>query len=175
MHTGNSKGQQTIQDHVTSLEQWRLEMNAVIDALRRESTGLKNQVAQLTQSLGNAQNPPSGFIYVQLPGQVDPNILWPTARWYDISQTYAGLFFRVLGGNSGHFGSLQYENTPRIDRIYTKNYDRLNPPRDSKLEPGRCALVGSGGRGGGWTGIDLCTSGGEIRPTNKAVKIWTRR
>ncbi|CAG7820589.1 unnamed protein product [Allacma fusca] len=110
-----------------------------------------------------------------MPHQQDPNTLWPAAAWLDISETYAGLFFRVLGGKSADFGVMQNEDAPRVDRIVTRNRDGLNPDREVKLEPGKCSLIGSGGRRFGWTCLDICVVGEEIRPVNKAVKVWKRQ
>jgi len=47
---------------------------------------------------------PVGFIYFQLRGQPAPGELF-SGDWQDISSQYAGLFFRVEGGNAAAFGS----------------------------------------------------------------------
>ena len=53
-------------------------------------------------------NLPIGFIYFQLRGQSTPDVLFKTTgKWQDISATYAGEFFRAVGGNSAAFGSKQ--------------------------------------------------------------------
>lgn len=54
---------------------------------------------------------PIGFIYVQLSEQQEPHHLWPNMIWSDVSFQYAGLFFRVLGGDSAHFNVTQEEIT----------------------------------------------------------------
>ena len=54
------------------------------------------------------QNPvPIEFIYVQLNGQSEPTQLWLKNKWKNVSAKYAGLFFRVEGGQSGTFGQIQ--------------------------------------------------------------------
>ena len=58
---------------------------------------------------------PVGFIYMQLRGQSTPDILFNTSgKWQDISNKFAGEFFRVVGGNSGSFGGIQNEGLPNI-------------------------------------------------------------
>lgn len=43
---------------------------------------------------------PKGFVYMQLPDKEEPSKIWPRFVWRDITERYAGLFFRALGGNS---------------------------------------------------------------------------
>lgn len=58
---------------------------------------------------------PVGFIYIQLRGQSTPDELFGSSgKWQDISNTYAGEFFRAVGGNSGNFGTTQLEGLPNI-------------------------------------------------------------
>ena len=58
---------------------------------------------------------PVGFIYIQLRGQSTPDELFGSSgKWQDISNTYAGEFFRAVGGNSGSFGNTQAEGLPNI-------------------------------------------------------------
>ena len=58
---------------------------------------------------------PVGFIYIQLRGQSTPDELFVSSgKWQDISNTYAGEFFRAVGGNSGNFGNTQAEGLPNI-------------------------------------------------------------
>lgn len=58
---------------------------------------------------------PVGFIYIQLRGQSTPDELFgSSSKWQDISNTYAGEFFRAVGGNSGNFGNTQAEGLPNI-------------------------------------------------------------
>lgn len=124
---------------------------------------------------------PIGFVYVQLSGQPEPSTLWPQTQWENISSTYAGLFFRVVGGGSAAFGETQNENSPRITEIKNDSNGntshRISVPANDEWT---AAL---------WTGSDLwCVSpakpcywsmyfkqsSGEVRPRNKAVVIWKR-
>lgn len=58
---------------------------------------------------------PVGYIYVQLPSQPAPNVLYPKATWSNISSSYAGNFFRVEGGLASAFESgKQLSSAPNI-------------------------------------------------------------
>ena len=58
---------------------------------------------------------PIGFIYFQLRGQSTPDVLFGTSgKWQDISSTYAGEFFRAVGGDAASFGGKQNEGLPNI-------------------------------------------------------------
>ena len=100
-------------------------------------------------------------------------------EWKDVTSDYAGLFFRAEGGGSAPFGVLQSENAPNryIDAIGNRYKghgerwgDYILPSND-------------------WspyflTGYDfgvliamrfhVSEKGGEVRPRNKAVRIWKR-
>ena len=58
---------------------------------------------------------PIGFIYMQLPYTKEPMTLWPSSQWRDISEEYAGLFFRVLGNGSERFDSVQSEGYKKLE------------------------------------------------------------
>lgn len=58
---------------------------------------------------------PIGFIYMQLPYTQEPMTLWPSSQWRDISEEYAGLFFRVLGNGSERFDSVQSEGYKKLE------------------------------------------------------------
>lgn len=141
---------------------------------------------------------PLGFVYVQLPKEKEPSILWPSLQWADISATYAGVFFRVLGGNSEPFGVLQNDHSPRIDSVVYKDC-KESDPNDSKScdrsRPKNEVLMKNmesdgwtmgvttanfyssdySGKGQSWTGsVRFHTSQGEVRPVNMAVKVWQR-
>ena len=57
--------------------------------------------------------PPVGFVYVQFSGQSAPNALWG-GTWQNVSNLYAGLFFRAEGGVAAAFGSKQGEGLPNM-------------------------------------------------------------
>ena len=62
--------------------------------------------------------PPVGFVYVQFSGQSAPNALWG-GTWQNVSNLYAGLFFRAEGGAAATFGSKQSEGLPGISGTLT--------------------------------------------------------
>lgn len=119
---------------------------------------------------------PIGYIYVQLPNQSEPQHLWESMTWTDISSQYAGLFFRVLGGSSEQFNVEQAQNSSRISQVESIN---LNPRRSLVNIPasGWSLAVSSGSPPGlfvtGW-GVRFFQSAAEVRPRNKAVRIWKR-
>ncbi len=117
---------------------------------------------------------PVGFIYVELPGQKDPRNLWPMVEWTDASPEYAGLFFRVLGGGSQAFGALQNENSNRLTNVHT-TMDNSFKSWNSEVIPGSWSPWITTGT---WSGDNIQTqfllSSGEVRPRNKAIRIWKR-
>lgn len=73
---------------------------------------LRNDDGSIPSDLSNL---PIGFIYLQLRGQSTPDMLFGTSgKWQDVSNLYAGEFFRANGGNSSSFGTVQQEGLPNI-------------------------------------------------------------
>ena len=61
---------------------------------------------------------PIGFIYIQLRNQLAPDeIFGSSGKWQDISNIYAGEFFRAVGGASYAFQQIQNEGLPDVDGI----------------------------------------------------------
>lgn len=119
----------------------------------------------------SADSIPIGFIYVQLPFQVEPSIIFPNTTWKELSYKYAGFFFRVIGGGSGNFGSTQAASAPYLIRVSVNN--STQQPYSTTLEPGKCGQMRSYYGDHDCT-TEYCISGGEVRPLNMAVKIWKR-
>ena len=140
---------------------------------------------------------PVGFIYLQLPKSKSPEELWPTAPfiWSDVSWTYSGVFFRVLGGSSAAFGEVQDGQAPHLDEVEAKmcihkpNGDCTQLPIEETV-----FLPGKEGTGG-WSGyvntagaylyekeaarldrdaLRFHVTGGEVRPRNMAIRVWKR-
>lgn len=59
---------------------------------------------------------PVGEIYIQFPGKSDPQTLYGRGSWDNISNEFAGLFFRAEGGNAGAFQSVVNEDNPLISQ-----------------------------------------------------------
>ena len=117
-----------------------------------------------------------GFIYTQLPDQAPPTLIWPKFAWTDITSNYAGLFFRAEGGNSSDFGTLQGEQSPRLIQVHKyPNQSDLWGDVIVNLEPGvESKKVYTGGNTGNDVSMSFFVSAGEVRPVNKAVRIWKR-
>lgn len=119
---------------------------------------------------------PIGFIYAQLPGQPEPSRQWPLVEWTEITEQYAGLFFRAAGEGAAEFGSIQEENIPRLTNVngrlvLTSSMASVTVPADG----GVSSTVSAGATGGNshW-GLSFTVSAGEVRPRNTATRIWMR-
>jgi len=123
---------------------------------------------------------PDGFIYVQYPGQPSPQTLWPLLKWNDVSDQYAGHFFRVVGGNAAEFGKAQGENVPRLSHVNSRMEKATGQSerKDIDISPGQTSARLWTGDDVGGKGTLISTSftmtGGEVRPKNFAVRVWKR-
>ncbi|XP_054155129.1 uncharacterized protein LOC128953647 [Oppia nitens] len=119
---------------------------------------------------------PIGFIYIQLPNQHEPSSLFSNTKWQEVSSQYAGLFFRVLGGNSGKWQVNQDFNTPGITKVNAVGLSGLK--NISKHDPSVVYI------NRGWSEqlvsgdtisqLQFYLSDDENRPQNTAIKIWKR-
>ena len=118
---------------------------------------------------------PHGFIYIQLPNQNSPNILWPQYEWKEVSTLYSGLFFRVLGGNSADFGNIQEATSPRLSGF--KSYGSHGVPADEikthVIKDDNVWSDKSDKKANGFP-ISFRVSNDEVAPRNTAIKIWKR-
>lgn len=117
---------------------------------------------------------PLGFIYTQLPFQSSPNLLWPWAKWTDITVDYSGHFFRAAGNGSEPFG------VPQDDAI--RQYQYASEHLSSKFlysdsEESSYDTIGPNSYpfSNPRTGNIKSVSDTETRPKNFAVKIWIRK
>ena len=131
-------------------------------------------------------NLPIGFIYFQLRGQSTPDVLFKTTgKWQDISATYAGEFFRAVGGNSAAFGSKQNEGLPNITANWGETYLRQNNNiQPSGAATGTVALAQAFGNST-VTSINsigfnasyantIYGSSTHVTPYNSAIRIWKK-
>ncbi len=119
-----------------------------------------------------------------------------------MSETYAGVFFRVVGGDAAEFGNTQEADAPHIDEIMRKwcwtgsdnncedgAFSYGSQPADVQYD---ISLSGSSSESWSdniWSAnsyksgdesssmgdyLTFHNSGGEIRPRNMAVKVWKR-
>ena len=137
---------------------------------------------------------PIGFTFVQLPNEKPPSDIWPQFKWQDISDSYPGIFFRVVGGEADEFGKTQTDNSPHITRLYrsrtfgnNRDYPQ-NDPNQPVCNGGNyecdIEMPKSGKSDWIWLSNDgsytisswlrLESSGGEVRPKNMAIRVWKR-
>lgn len=132
----------------------------------------KNNLAQVKQ-----ESVPLGLIYVQLPKEKPPSEIWSSMTWTDISATYEGVFFRVLGGEAAPFGEIQNENSPRLSQIESIHqfWEVGNGVGDIPVGSwSKKFFTGVGGNPKDDFTLKFLVSGGEVRPRNMAVRIWKR-
>ncbi|XP_037047875.1 uncharacterized protein LOC119082462 [Bradysia coprophila] len=172
------------------MQTWPVEylQKAILNARRNKEDhvySFTDQLSDLTTKLNNANtelkyvhdNPiPIGFIYTQLPDQPEPGRLWWTVEWTDITEQYAGLFFRAEGAGSLAYGTIQAEQCPRLTmvqgRIVTGTaISSVAVPAAGGSTP--ILSAGATGAASHW-GLMFTVSGGEVRPRNAAVRIWMR-
>ncbi|KAH9408921.1 hypothetical protein TYRP_011194 [Tyrophagus putrescentiae] len=178
-----------------------------IENVKQKSDETASKLDSTSSSLDTIKNSapvPIGFIYVQLPYEQSPKEIWPSNwySWTEVSEAYAGVFFRVVGGDAAEFGNTQEADAPHIDKILQKwcwtnddntcskgatSYD--SEPADVKRN---ISLSGSSSESWSdpiWSAnkyrkgdqsssmsnyLTFHNSGGEIRPLNMAVRVWKR-
>ena len=145
-------------------------------------------------------NLPVGFIYIQLRNQSTPDVLFKTSgKWQDISSTYAGEFFRAVGGNSASFGSKQNEGLPTFNIVTDRAVQGQNKvlPKGEKLTSANKGLGGMASTQG-YNGTSAVAIGIEntsfsqspfpyfvpnnsiygasthVTPYNSAIRIWKK-
>lgn len=158
------------------------------DTLLEELEKLRTELREVARHvLGIERNPfPAGFIYIQYYRTSEPTKLWPTLSWQEVTQNYAGLFFRAGGGGAATFGYTQSDNAPRLTNI---NHSKHIGPDCSRfshfwtrsqitLPIGKWSSYISTGampmcqKHFGNVDLTFYSSGGEVRPRNQAVRIW---
>jgi len=125
---------------------------------------------------------PVNFTYVQLPNQPEPSVLWPQVKWEDVSAAYAGLFFRVLGGTSEKFGTVQPDSSPRLMSVEAVEIAKsaVRPLKvDVPVNGDLSAQIFAGSSPAAATQalddfLKFKLSVTEVRPRNQAVKVWRR-
>lgn len=129
---------------------------------------------------------PVGFIYMQLRGQSTPDVLFnTTGKWQDISNQFAGEFFRVSGGNSASFGSVQNEGLPNIigsiNGIICMDTSSMSGSFLPSSGFTRTYAINGGGIQG-YRNINFYASGSNslygasahVTPYNSAIRIWKK-
>jgi len=146
-------------------------------AAKTEMSYWQQRIMDLVKSLI-----PIGFIYTQLPTQPAPEELWPQFEWTEISSEFDGLFFRVVGNDTAPFGDMQNSNSPRLVGVQRQDFD--GSMGNITVEVGKQSdYIYTGQNEGPHEGphegsysksLSFLVSDDEVRPQNKAVKIWKR-
>ena len=124
---------------------------------------------------------PVGMIYIQYAGQAAPADLFG-GTWDNISDTYAGLFFRAEGGAAAAFGETQGGGAPNIQGTVG------NGATFSEASGAFTATNYTTGFTGGYTFASgnvtasfsaansnaIYGAADEIRPANSTIRIWKR-
>jgi hypothetical protein len=124
---------------------------------------------------------PVGVVYIQYPQQSAPNALWPNTNWVDISNNYAGSFFRAEGGRASAFESGQQGDAIRN---ITGQAGGLDDGMETGLSGpfydggGHAYDAQSQGSGSGWKlrfdASRVVPTAEENRPVNYTIRIWKR-
>ncbi len=129
--------------------------------------------------LNTIKNPfPIGFIYVQLPNEKSPTEIWPWMTWNDVSSAYAGVFFRVTGGEAEAFGQVQEDNSPRLTNV-SQAYGGCGLSFGLYYDTHEKWHIGDVCTGGNdpkskQASLRFYGKGGEVRPRNMAIRVWKR-
>ena len=134
---------------------------------------------------------PVGSIYVQYPSQSDPTTLFG-GTWTNISNTYAGRFFRTEGGSAATFGSSQSGGVPNISGVFHALRWNGDNNINDVIEDGCIHCVINFKNGTIFTTADqyefgtstyeinasrsssLYGAATEVRPINSTIRIWKR-
>ncbi|XP_054153874.1 uncharacterized protein LOC128952493 [Oppia nitens] len=155
--------------------------------LRRNQQQAKSSLDDALVQLGNVKDQldnvsgsaiPLGYIYVQLPDQPEPSVLWPKILFEDISANYSGLFFRVVGGQAADFGQTQLAST-RVLTVNSKSLEAASKNTTVTVLPATSdqIFLFTGDRynnNAEHRHIEFTLTDDEVRPENKAIKIWKR-
>ena len=162
-----------ISDEVNNLTKVVDKQQELIEKLNKEQQDLTNKLDKTIDKLI-----PLGFLYTQLPNQSTPQQLWPNMEWTEITQQYAGLFFRAEGSGSDTFGTVQGANYSRLLKLNVRGCD-ISGYSNCKDQTGILIEEGK------WENIHPNIHGlisaiypymttGENRPRNTAIKIFKR-
>ena len=194
------KQQNEIKSHQSSIERQQNELKNQQSLIEKQQNQLTNQQTQINSQKNELQNAkkdivnqqnqfniqqqeiesliPIGFLYTQLPEQSSPQQLWPSLQWTEVTQSYAGLFFRAAGGSASSYGSLQSASSPHLTQIIQHANDhgfQIGNYRNH-LEQGietKRFYTGSSAMGSYYS-LSFKISNDEVRPINKAIRIWKR-
>ena len=154
--------------------------------LQYDSTQGKWVLQNPATGIASQPTMPVGSVYVQFSGQTDPTTLFG-GTWDNVSNTYAGLFFRAEGGDAATFGETQTGGVPNVIGAISSVTIRATGPGTqsgalSKINED-IAYSGMGATvltGINTIGFDASRSSAtygaaeEVRPANSTIRIWKR-
>jgi hypothetical protein len=118
---------------------------------------------------------PLHFVYTQYPNQLIPQGTF-SGYWREITDQYAGLFFRAAGGNAAPFGQGQGQQTalPAHNHDITTGNDYTSSSDPLGWTISRASIVNA--RSSAYYNIQTQSTGSigglETRPVNTAIRIW---
>lgn len=123
---------------------------------------------------------PIGMIYIQYPNQSAPSELFG-GEWENVSNQYAGQFFRAEGGNAAVFGGSQDGGAPNIwGQFSTSKPGSFAGGAFTSSGQGAVMGAADGNQASGvlWTFSAYNSNGyynaNEFRPYNSTIRIWKR-
>lgn len=154
-----------------------------LTSTKQDLSSTKQDLSSTKQDLVETKNKvvPVGSIYIEYYNQASPKTLWPTLSWLDITSSYAGLFFRVLGSGSDNWGVTQSPCAPRMTQMaYTYEYpswgdNPLTIPSSGWSKWGEAGLHTNNANDRDTEVLKFYTEGCEVRPKNQAIRIWKRQ
>lgn len=172
----------TLQDAVDEIIQLRKELQAANNELLVIKRNLFTTNTKLTATntklvAVDKRVVPVGSIYIEYYGQPNPKTLWPALKWSDISNTYAGLFFRAIGGASASWGAKQSACAPRFTKLEHKDIPDNQPQSTSFPTSGWSPFSIVSRHKYNWDMLEpvrFYTEHCEVRPNNQAIRIWKR-
>ena len=162
----------------TALTICQKKQDLTLISLRNALVTLENTVHEHIKVNDNGMIP-IGFLYTQLPDQSSPDVLWPNMKWTEVTQSYAGLFFRAEGGNSSSYGQLQLASAPHLDLVNHHRNDYnidgdVNVTLEQGIETRKIVTGWYNPNKSFFYSLSFKLSNEEVRPINKAIKIWKR-
>lgn len=124
---------------------------------------------------------PNNTIYVQYPYELPPQEIWKCSvngLWKEVSNKYAGLFFRVSGKNAPNWKEVQEQFAPHLADVTFDSCGRFEPKCPNTYR--QVISIPDNRAKSGWIYVDsnynfnfyLEHKHGEVRPRNMAIKIW---
>lgn len=125
--------------------------------------------------------PPVGFVYIQFPTKESPETLWPSATWDNISDEFAGDFFRSEGGDASAFESGEQADQLQ-GHFHNVEYKPASGGGSSTTHNGTAVGLGAYTADAAHRAVAAITDGTNgtprvgttTRPVNRTIRIWER-